>query len=1242
MLKLWGHTKSAILLPFLYLAALLFCPITSNGQGCKPQPNLGDVVSFCEGNSLTLNATEPNCSYLWSTGATTPTITVTSSGIFWVTLTNSCGSTTDSVHVISDPPLFINFGPDRYFCAGQNDTLFAPKSPSNTYLWSDGSTKDFLPISQTGTYWVSVSNSCNTDGDTITITEESPVTINLGPDIERCNTNPITLFVPSHARNIRWSTGHRIPAVSIHSPGKYWVSTSNSCGKVTDTITIINGGNIDLDLPDNANLCPGNSMTLTAKGGFGNYLWSTGSTNKSITVNTAGTFSVQYTNSCGTFYDTVQVSLDPFPLINLGPDTVVCKSSNYTLNAHNPGSTYKWNTGDRSQTLTIDSTGMYVVEVDNGCNKLKDSVYVEVVELPLGLPPQNICIDSTSGIINAGNYGSGTTYYWQHNGATTQKTSVPDTGNYQVIISNACGSVIRHVLVRRDSLLEVNLGPDTIICGNQYTLKSIPKLDINDSIVWNTGSADDTLLALTSGTYWVTVYNACGPVSDTIEVMLQKLPEDRWEDTVDICENTNAKISAPYVNNTHYLWDTGDTTHEINVSQSGWYWYTAFNYCDTIVDSIFVRGVTHQIINLGPDTVFCEPGVLVLDATVYDFDSIQWSTGSNNGVLPVTQSGTYWVEVYNPCGVYIDTIKVTVEPAPKKKLKDQSICLGQSATFSAQQNIPVSYQWNTGATSPNITATQQGWYSVIMTTDCGSIQDSAFLQVDSTLTSVDLGNDTIFCDGSIVLDPGYFEGASYKWSNGYSHRKLTISNGGTYWVRVSNSCNSVSDTINVLITGPPKLVLGNRVAYCSKNTLTLNAQNPGCTYLWNTGDSSQTLEVDTSGIFWVTITNDCGTLTDTVEVIQEYPLELELGNDTSICKGETVILNTNNPGVTTLWQDGSTNSVYTVTETGWYTVSISNTCGLWRDSIYVLVEDIPVFSLGPDAPICAIDGQLMLSGPPDMQKYLWNTGDTTQNINITTAGVYSLKVENNCFDYEDSILVYPEYPIDIDLGNDTILCLGENLTLDTKVSLHDVVWENGSLTASRSITSSGIYHATSTNACGIFSDTITVLFQEPLSDMVIDTTICRDDTLFLDLTDENYTAFWPEGDTTFFRKFWNEQSYPFYAYNACGQVDGVVNLDLSNCDCPFFIPNAFSPNNDGLNDVFEIKHSCDLIAYDLKIFNRWGQIVFESGSDQNFWTGKLNNKNTPVGTYIYTITYKWLIYGQPTQRKETGNIYLIR
>src|SRR5690606_4643351 len=144
---------------------------------------------------------------------------------------------------------------------------------------------------------------------------------------------------------------------------------------------------------------------------------------------------------------------------------------------------------------------------------------------------------------------------------------------------------------------------------------------------------------------------------------------------------------------------------------------------------------------------------------------------------------------YNACGVSKDTISVTINELPKKNLQDGKFCTGGSLLLQTNQTTSCTYEWSTGDTTANITVTSGGSYMVNMYNDCGMVRDSIYVTEEYPLPDIDLGKDTVFCEGVLLLEPGLFETAEYTWQDGSKGVRFLVRESGTYFVKIENTCN---------------------------------------------------------------------------------------------------------------------------------------------------------------------------------------------------------------------------------------------------------------------------------------------------------------------------------------------------------------------------------------------------------------------------------------------------------------------
>lgn len=1210
-----------------------------------PQINWGASISFCQGNTFTLSAFNNNSTYIWSTGATGSSIVISNSGTYWVQVTNPCGTASDTIVVTVDQPLSINLGADRNICSNSPTVLKAPFSQGATYTWSNGAATDSISVAQSGTYWVEAVNACGSYTDTVVLIAQSIPTVILGPDLYPCNSNPVNVSVsPGVAGSFLWSDGSTGSSITVNQSGVHWVRVANACGIFNDTISVTYLIQGQIFPSDTISLCAGGSLNLSTGINASAYLWSTGAITSTIQISSAGQIWVRLNTSCGQIFDTVQINSSAIASVDLGQDSVFCATQPLMLDAGNPGSTFSWSTGESTQTINISTTGSYWVGVDNGCGFVYDSINVIANPQPVLTIDDTIyvCAGSNSPVQDAGYWGPSTQHLWS-NGGTSRLGGTFPPGNHWVQVSNTCDTILKNFKVKTIGAPVFDLGPDTASCMAFVFLNTGLSFDEN-TFLWSTGSVTQRIRARTSGLYWVTVSNPCGTYTDSIIVVINALPDEIVEDTISKCIASSKIIQLNFVAGTHYQWSTGDTTNYTFAPLPGVYWVSAWHTCDTIKDTVYVADAFALSFDLGTDTLICRPASLIYDLAYLNADSVIWDGIYVSENYNATINGLHYVEVYNACGVYRDSVLVTVSRKPREVLSDTAYCVNAAVTLDASQSRADTYNWNTGDTSSSIVVSQTGWYYVDLQNQCGMIRDSAFVRIDFNLQRIDLGADTLYCAGTLTLDPGVIAGAYYLWQNGDTSRTIDVSTTGQYYVQVYNACNAVWDTINVTVTGPPTVNLGNSVSFCRGSSFNLNAQNPGCTYVWNTGDTTQLINIYDPGVYWVLITNNCGSVTDSIDVIVEDPLNsLNLGRDTSICQGDSILLDTKLVGVSTKWQNGSaTNSIY-VKETGSYWVEVTNTCGSWEDTIHVTVLDIPVFDLGMNPALCSIGNGLTIDGPAGMDRYLWSTGDTTRYLMVYTPGTYWLTGSNECFSYSDTVEVTEDFPLFIDLGADTVLCEGEILNLSLNLTgTPDVTWSDGSKNNDLSIASTGVYYVTAINACGLFSDTIDVIFDEYLDPTPEDLVVCRDDSIPVDLRDFNEDFVWSDGSTEKFRYFSEEGVYSIFISNRCGTFTKDYNVQLSNCDCPFFMANAFTPNNDGLNDRFVAVHSCDLTDFRLQIFNRWGKLVYEGIDGLQGWDGNYQGELMPAGIYTYSISYSWDVYGERYMRYKTGTLTLVR
>ncbi len=309
---------------------------------------------------------------------------------------------------------------------------------------------------------------------------------------------------------------------------------------------------------------------------------------------------------------------------------------------------------------------------------------------------------------------------------------------------------------------------------------------------------------------------------------------------------------------------------------------------------------------------------------------------------------------------------------------------------------------------------------------------------------------------------------------------------------------------------------------------------------------------------------------DTIIAIFKNPIPVvNLGNDTAICAGTSIVLNAGNPGASFIWSNGASSQILTINEAGSYAVTVSNLSFSTIDEISVSLNYPPMVSLEPEYLVCSDQIITLQSTSQHALDFLWSNSETSSAIQVTLPGNYWIEAYNDCGTDRDSTLVKLGYTPNIDLGPDLILDPGSSITLNASAPEAEYVWQDQTNLPYLTVYLPGYYWVMVTNICGTAFDDI--------------------------------------------------------------QIYTVIVID---------IPNAFSPNGDGLNDEFSYTSNGIVEEnFSMKIYNRFGEKVFESNELNLFWDGKYKGNPAPDGVYIYLMNYQDFI-GERHQKK--GSLTLIR
>lgn len=256
------------------------------------------------------------------------------------------------------------------------------------------------------------------------------------------------------------------------------------------------------------------------------------------------------------------------------------------------------------------------------------------------------------------------------------------------------------------------------------------------------------------------------------------------------------------------------------------------------------------------------------------------------------------------------------------------------------------------------------------------------------------------------------------------------------------------------------------------------------------------------------------------------------------------------------------------------------------------------------------------------QTYRWSDNDSSRNKTISTGGWHWLETSNVCFSRRDSFYVEVHEPPAHGLLSDTSFCKGDVLTFAPAPGNYRWVWNDGD-TLPKNISTPGSYLLIMDNSCGSFPFAIQVAEREPpIPATPADTLICEGRVLRVELPELLNTSYqWQDGSNERIRLLRDTGWYEVTATNECGSNSRGFQLSTDDCSCNIYIPNAFSPNGDGLNDRFELQSRCRISQYELNVYNRWGQLLFKSSELTQSWDGYYQGELLPVGEYVYHLYY---------------------
>jgi gliding motility-associated-like protein len=541
---------------------------------------------------------------------------------------------------------------------------------------------------------------------------------------------------------------------------------------------------------------------------------------------------------------------------------------------------------DRIYTLVVtSSTGVSVsediaIKVDSTCCLSKSS-FESIAE--------SYCFRDSVLLNNTSeSYGANPVYTWNilgdanfssYVGPNPPKIAYASSGwkIIRLILSDACG--------QDTSSLSIHISPQTILPNISDT-----NLCLNDTLYLEADNQDSwqieswgppaairfsngkpyTINDLIKQLYYKGSDQLSG-CSDSVFFNIGIIPAPIVNLGADI-SSCDSLLVTPQTNATSFIWSTGQTTSSIYIANSGEYWLQAMKDGCTAYDTIIFNLKDAPSLTTR-DSISCEDSILLSPVT--NGTSFLWTSGETTSTTWANASGTYGLQVFKDGCSTKDSFIINISKwSPNLIQAEDTIFCGNNSTLTSQ-NIPTGATiiWNTGVTSPNTLSAGTSWHWIEVTnsTNCKA-RDSIYVNIEPS-PNVSILGIPVICDSTFTTIEAVVDTyQDFVWSDGNSADLLRIiENTGKYSITVRNNTCTTSESIVITNKATPNIELDLDTFLCSDNFnefVQLESNGNG-NHLWSTGQSSKSINVYDPGTYSVTVSNECGSSTDSIEVLDK-------------------------------------------------------------------------------------------------------------------------------------------------------------------------------------------------------------------------------------------------------------------------------------------------------------------------------------------------------------------------------------
>ena len=1039
--------------------------------------------------------------------------------------------------------------------------------------------------------------------------------------------------------------------------------------------------------------CQGSTVTLTAVGSpnNGTFLWTPGGqTTNAITVSPTATttYNVQYTVGGCSANNTItatQINGLDFANIQSPGNSSICEGQNMTVY----GQVYELGLTEAAGQAANITVQIGISSTNTNPATWPPSAWSSATYNPASLVNPNN--DEYAGTLN--NLVPGTYYYafsYTYNGCTVYGGYSSTGGGFWNGTTNLNG-----VLVVNQNITP-NFSAISAICAGG-TFPTLPTNSINNI----TGTWSPAPNNLQTTTYTFTPSTGLCALPATTTIVVNPLPSlsiaNAANTTVLNCTQTAISLTA--VGSGTFAWANGvipiSTGSSISVTSPGTYTLGILdqNGCANTTNITITQDITAPTaaISTTPNSqvLTCSTPSIALNGSGANVFS--WSNGTatiaTTSSTTITTPGTYTLAVTGPNGcidteVIVITQNITPPVAVIQNTTGSNTLNCNTTSILLNASGGVSYTWSNGTTtlgnSSSLTVTSAGTYTVTSTSTNGCT-DIETITINFVANTNPIFNaiSPICAGGTFTLPTNSTNGVNGMWSPSPNYFSTT-----TYtFTPVQGSCaNPISMTV---VVNPYPVISAQNDTICagSIGTITTQVSIPGGTYSWApllNNLSSLNISPSFTNSYQVIYTVAGCSDTAFASIIVK-PVPVVTTQNASICDGQsgTITASANLANGSYLWSNGSpspTQTLSPVATTNYTVVYTLDGCSSIPTTATITVLPVPSISVNNQT-ICAGSSATLTANATPSGTFYWGTNASAGNGSFsispnqdTIIPVYN--VLNGCYsDTVFSLITVNPLPISTFSASNNGGCVPVEVTFTPDFSNYDSYsWDSnsqniglgGALTYTfNSAGSFNISLTTTLNGCSsstilatpIVVDAYPLAAFEPSSDMFTEP---NQGLSFWNNSSGAQTYFWDFGDGATSNEF-----APFHIFNN-GENEGitVTLVAVSNLGCTdtatyliefdpglvYFIPNSFTPDGDQYNQTYKpiFTYGIDANNYKFEIFNRWGELIFESNNPLVGWDGTFGNRGIQCqnGTYIYRIIIK--VPGIDDRKIINGHLNLVR